>query len=179
MTMLILSSIALFVSKSFSSVPLLFWAMSCGLSVSIGLAVWVFYYRKEQGTSLWLPRGFADYLNKRTKATNMGAESFGLGLTSVVGEILFVIAPMFVAALVLVQLPGNLQLLAILIYTVISTMSLMITWLLIIKRHKLSSIQKWRENNKKFLQFSAGIGLFVLGFSVYVFEIMNQAVGMS
>jgi hypothetical protein len=43
--------------------------------------------------------------------------------------------------------------------------------------HRLSEIQKWRETNKRFLQFSAGGALVVLGFFVYVCKILAETTG--
>lgn len=173
MTLLLLTFMAFIVSHSFGAqVPPLAWAMSCGLLIGLGIAVWSFYYRREKGTSLWLPRGVAHYLSDRTKATKSSAEAFSLGLTSVAGELVFIIAPLLVSALVLISLPPLWQLAGIGIYTLVSLLSLLLVNGLIGSGHKLSRIQKWRENNKRFLQFAAGSGLLILGFYVYVNQIV-------
>ena len=178
MTMLLLSFIALVLQSFFgSSAPLLVWAVVCGLLVGVGLAVWVFYYRRDKGTTLWIPRSFARHLTNRSKATKDSAEAFSLGLTSVVSEILFIGAPLTVSALVLIQLPGAWQLVAIGIYAVISLMTLLSIWVLMSSGHSLSAIQKWRESNKHFLQFSAGGALLVLGFFVYVTKVLSDSIG--
>lgn len=174
MTMLLLSFVALLVRDSFGSrVPLMMWAIGCGLLIGLGIAVWAFYYRREQGTSLWLPRGMAHYLSDRTKATKQSAEAFGLGLSSVIGELVFIIAPLLICALALVHLAPLWQLVGIGLYTLISLLSLLIVNSLIGSGHKLSRIQKWREDNKRFLQFAAGCGLLILGFYVYVDQIVS------
>ena len=174
MTLLLLSFMAFVLQHSFGNhAPLLVWAVACGLVLGLGVAVWAFYYRRETGTSLWIPRSMARYLSERTKATKLGTEAFGLGLSSVIAELLFIIAPMTVSALVLIQLEPIMQLLGVAIYTVISLLSLLIVWGLIGSGHKLSQIQKWRENNKRFLQFAAGSGLLILGFYVYVDQVVT------
>jgi hypothetical protein len=173
MTMLLLSFIAFVLQHSFThTVPLLVWAMSCGLLLGLGVAIWIFYYRRESGTSLWLPRNVARYLSDRTKATKHSAEAFSLGLTSVIAELLFIISPMIISALVLIRLEPLWQLVGVGLYTIISLLSLLIVNGLIGSGHKLSRIQKWREDNKRFLQFSAGGGLLVLGVYVYVDQVM-------
>jgi hypothetical protein len=178
MTLLALSFISLIFLHLFGhDAPEFVWAIACGLLIGVGLAVWFFYYRREQGTSLWIPRSFARHLSDRSKATKSGAEAFSLGLVSVISELLFIAAPMIIAALVLVGLPGNWQLLGILIYAIISLLTLFSIWVLIGSGHKLSSIQKWREDNKHFLQFSAGGALAVLGFFVYVCKILSDSMG--
>ena len=178
MTLLALSFISLIFLHIFGhEAPQFIWAIACGLLIGVGLAVWFFYYRREKGTSLWVPRSFARHLSDRSKATKSGAEAFSLGLTSVISEMLFIIAPMIISALVLIQLPGYWQLIGIAIYAVISLLTLFSVWVLIGSGHKLSSIQKWREDNKHFLQFAAGGALAVLGFFVYVCKIVSEVSG--
>jgi predicted membrane protein len=177
MTVLLLS----FASFVFTTVmptvtPLLLWAGCTGAVVGVGVSVWLFYWRHEQGTTLWIPRGLANYLAGRSKATKNAAETFGLGLTSMTAELLFTFAPILVASLVLIRLSPSLQLLGILLYTAISLLPLLIVGLLIGGGHKLSDIQRWREANKHFLQFAAGGGLLVLGAFVYVQQVMATAV---
>jgi len=174
MTMLLVSFTAFIFQHSFgSTVPLMAWAVGCGLLLGLGVAVWAFYYRREEGTSLWLPRSMAHYLSDRTKATKQSAEAFSLGLSSVIGELVFILAPIIISALVLIRLQPVWQLIGIAVYTLVSLLSLAIVNALIGSGHKLSHIQKWREDNKRFLQFAAGSGLLVLGFYVYVDQVVS------
>lgn len=181
MTLLLLSLFSLVLLHLFgTTVPLLVWAVVCGLVFGIGIAVWLFYYRKGKiGTELWIPRGFAKHLTDRTKATHHTAEAFGLGLTSVMAELIFIIPCLAIAALALAGLPSGWQLAGLGIYTIISLLGLLLVWSLVGSGKPLSSIQKWREANKRFLQFSAGSALVVLGFFVYVSKIMEAVVKVS
>lgn len=177
MTMLLVSFTAYVVGQLYGDrIPMVLWALACGILVGVGVSVWRFYYRPGRGTTLWIPRSFASYLNDRSKATKRSAEAFGLGLSSVSAEILFVAAPVIVSALVLIHLSPAWQLMGILIYTVISLSPLLIVSVLIGGGHKLSHIQRWRETNKNFLQFVAGSGLLVLGAYVYVEEVVTATV---
>jgi len=178
MTLLLLSFVSLLLLSLFGAeTPQVIWAIACGLAAGVAISIWLYYYRREKGTMLWIPRSFAKYLTDRTKSTKLCAEAFGLGLSSVVGELLFVAAPIFISALVLIQLPPIWQLIGIGIYTLISMLSLIIVWISISSGHSLSRIQKWRESNKYFLQFASGAGLIVLGFFVYVNEIIVITIG--
>ncbi|MDB5176593.1 MAG: rane protein of unknown function [Candidatus Saccharibacteria bacterium] len=174
MTVLLLSSLSLILGTVLpSTTPLVLWAICCGAIVGVGISVWLFYYRdNHHGTSLWVPRGFARYLADRSKATKMASETFGLGLTSVIAELIFVFAPIVVASLVLIRLSPDYQLLGILLYSVVSLLPLFVVGALIGSGHKLSHIQRWRESNKRFLQFAAGSGLLVLGAYVYVEQVI-------
>lgn len=155
-----------------AQVPPVVWAATCGMLFGVGLAVWLFYYRKDRGTLLWVPRRTAEFLAQRSKRTKNTGEAFALGLASVFGELLFIIAPLSVAVLTILPLDPSLQLVCILLYIAISVSSLGVVALLVSGGHRLSSIQKWRETNKHFLQFSAGSALFVLGFYLYVNQVL-------
>lgn len=177
MTVLLLSTLALFLTLLLPDhTPLIVWAATCGAVVGVGISVWLFYFRKQPGTSLWIPRGIARYLNDRSKATKSAGETFGLGLASTFSELLFTFAPLLVAALVIVRLPASLQLLVLLGYCGVSLLPLLIVGLLIGNRRKLSHIQRWREDNKNFLQFVAGTGLIVLAVYVYVEQVVTVSV---
>lgn len=174
MTILLLCTLALLFNHAgeLFTASLLTWTVACGLLAGVGISVLMFYYRHEYGTTLWVPRGIARFLTGRTKATKQSAEAFSLGLSSVLGELLFIIAPLFIAALVLVGLEPKWQLAGIALYSVVSLSSLLLVTGLVGGGHSVSRIQKWRESNKHFLQFAAGSGLLVLGFYVYVEHVM-------
>lgn len=173
MTILLLSVIAFILQQYLgATIPAVVWASACGLLIGLGVAVWAFYYRRTPGTSLWLPRSMARYLANRTKSTKQSAEAFSLGMSSVIAELIFIFAPMVVSALALLQLDPGMQIVGVAVYAFISLLSLLIVNGLIGSGHKLSRIQKWREDNKRFLQFAAGSGLLILGFYLYVDKIV-------
>lgn len=176
MTVLCVSFLGYAASQLFRhDVPPLAWSAISGMMIGLGIAVWAFYYRRQNGTALWLPRYFARFLTDRTKATRYSAESFSLGLTSVVAEILFIFAPASAAALALLKFPAPLQLVGVGLYTVTASLGIFIVVVLIGSGHKLSRIQKWREDNKRFLQFAAGSALLILGFYIYVNTVLAPA----
>ena len=177
MTTLLLCSLAYLTYVFFGTLsPILAWSVVCGLMAGVGVAVWVFYYRKQGGTALWLPRSFARMIHGRIKATEFGSEAYSLGLTSVLIEILFTLAPLTAAAFALVQLPYHYQIVGIIIYVVTSVFPLFMVTLMVGGGKKLSRIQKWREQNKRFIQFAAGSALFVLGFFIYANEVVTPLI---
>lgn len=151
------------------------WITVCSALIAIGVAVWVFYYRRGGGTTLWIPRAFARFLDARVRTTTMSAEAFSLGLTTVIAELPFMAAPLVAAALALTYLPAEQQLLGALGYVFVASFGVIAVTVLIGSGHSLSRIQRWREANKRFLQFAAGGGLIILGFFLYV----NQVVASS
>ena len=167
----LVSLVVMIVSTVFfsGSVPSVVWAATSGLTVGIGVAVWTFYFRHHnRGTTLWLPRPFADFLSERARKTRNSVESFGIGMLSVVGELLFTSAPLLVASLLIMNLTPPLQLAAVAAYTVIALSPTFLIIALVGGGYSLGAIQKWRESNKRFLQFSAGAALIILGIYLYI-----------
>lgn len=161
--------------------PLMIWSVACGLMIGVGVAVWALYYRyRSQGTMLWMPRPMALHLTRRAEATKSPVEAFSLGLAGIFAELLFSFAPMLIAALLLARLDTPLQLAGLIVYTLIATLPLVVILMLVGGGHSLGKIQRWRERNKRFLQFTAGGALIILGFYLYadIILIQAQAVGL-
>lgn len=169
MTTLLLCALAYVIFALYGAfAPPVAWSVTCGIMLGIGVAIWFFYYRSSTGTALWVPRPLAQMIHIRIKATDNAAEAFSLGLTGVIAEIVFIIAPLLAASLSLLQLPHYLQVVGIIIYTLIASAPLLVITTLVGGGHRISRIQKWREQNKRFTQVAAGSALFVLGFFIYV-----------
>lgn len=173
MTLLLLSFVCLLMIHTLHVEHLsVWWTVVIGATIAVGLAIWFFYYRKEKGTTLWISRGLAKHLTERAKQTNRSAEAFGLGLVTVFMEILFIATPILISALLIVQLPAVWQLVGLAVYTLLSLTSLGVVWAIIGSGHNISRVQRWRERNKRFLQFAAGAGLIILAMYVYVDQVV-------
>lgn len=134
-----------------------------GLLPIIGLLVIGFYYRRDKGTRLWLPRPFIDYLMDRAKKTRSGVEASMLGAATVVGELPFILAPIGIVSLWISVLdPSSTWLTHSLVYALIVSLPLVFLALYISSGHKISEVQNWRERNKSFLQWTSGVSLFLL-----------------
>ena len=141
------------------------WAVVAGLNAGIGVAVLFFYYRKGRGTVLWLPRTAAEALTDRAKKTKNGFEAFGLGLATIIAELPFLIAPVSVVALLAADPMTSLHAFGwMILYAALVSLPLLYVAVLISGGHRISTIQRWREANKTFLQVSSGGALIVLGF---------------
>lgn len=178
MVALVVSSLALMIGNFMPDhTPLVVWSAVCGLMLGLGVAVWAFYYRhRQRGTILWLPRSFAGYLSSRSRATKDPAEAFGLGLSSVAAELLFTLPLMLLAAMLLIRLETPLQIAGLIVYSLTAGLPLLIITMLVGAGHSWSKVQRWREQNKRFLQFAAGSALIILGAVLYVETVIVQTV---
>lgn len=174
MTALLVASVAYIAAIIWrDGVPVAAWSVVCGILAGLGVAVWAFYYRRAPGTSLWLPRPMAKFLSRRARAADNTPEAFSLGLVSVLAEILFIAGPILTAALVMIHLAPLWQMVALGLYAIVATSSLIVVNALIGSGHRISRIQAWREQNKRFLQFAAGAGLLVLSAYLYADIVIN------
>lgn len=147
------------------------WAAMCGILFGLGVAVWLFYFRHTKGTALWVPRSMAEYLHERCKKTKSNAEAFALGMVSVFAELLFLCGPLLVAILTLAALPVSIQLFTGGVYAIVSVSTLAVVGWIVQTGYPLSRLQKWREENKRFIQFICGTALIILGWYLYINEV--------
>lgn len=151
------------------------WIFVCALVFAVGWAVLLFYYRRGKGTQLWLPRSFVEFATSRAKKTKNAFESFSLGLTMVIAELPFLIAPLVLAGAVLSSLPSLEQSIGLLAYAVAACAPLFIITVMVGGGHKISSIQRWREDNKQFLQWTSGLTLILLAVYLFAINIWGQS----
>jgi len=177
MTALVISTLSYVASVFFGhDVTPMAWGTLAFAMVMIGLVVWICYYRRGPGTLLWVPRSLAKLLSKRIHTTQMSAEAFSLGATSVFTELLFILTPAVAAAFGIISLPTSLQLIGAGMYVLIASLSMLLVVAFIGSGHNISRLQRWRETNKRFLQFSGGSALIVLAFFLYINVVITPVV---
>lgn len=153
------------------------WYCLSLLNIMIGIAVIIFYYRHQKGTGLWIPRQMALYLTERTRKTKGNAEAFTLGVGGVLAEVPFLVGPISIAVLYsLTSGDSQWQLTNLLVYVLVSLFPLFTIVGMVGAGHKISTIQKWREDNKLFLQYCAGSGLIILGVFVFVDKVIGGVI---
>lgn len=168
MTAVIFLSISAIVDSLVISDPLNVWLGLAALSAAVGILVVAFYYRRSKGTTLWVPRLFAQYLSNRTKKTRSSIEALALGIITVIAELPFTLITFILAAFLIRQQPDGAQLAAAALYTLLVCLPLLVVAGLITSGHKISTIQQWREENKTFLQWSSGVTLLLIGIYLVV-----------
>lgn len=145
------------------------WLVLIGVAVTVGLMTILFYYRDGKGTKLWIPRAFARYLESRAKSTKNVIEATTLGIVSVFAELPFTAVLMVSTALVLANsVILDDHALVIGLYAFVAVLPLIVIASLLSAGHKLSHIQRWRESNKQFLQFSSGVGLLAVAIFIWI-----------
>lgn len=144
-----------------------------GMLIALAIAVWAIYYRRGKSTELWLPRTVARFIDRRAKETNSNTEAFSLGVLTSLAEMPFTLVLIVVAANSLLGLPALYQLLAVVMYTIIAILPLVIARFAIRKGNTVVDIQRWRVKHKTFLKIITGVGFLMLGLFVFAFEVLK------
>lgn len=149
------------------------WRVAAAINLATGLAIAFAYYRKGRGTVLWLPRSLADHITIRAKKTKRGVEAFSLGMTAVVAELPFAIGPLLTVSLVAIGAePGRQATLAI-VYSLITCLPLLTLLVMVGGGHRISTIQRWREQSKTFWRYATGGGFLLIAFYIAVLYMME------
>lgn len=162
-----LASLAQFVHGS----SRLFVAVVVGLAPFIGLATVLWYYRQGEGTRLWLPRSVATHLLERSKKTRSLLEATLLGAATVIGELPFLVGPILFITYLVAQLPSSEWFIWSLFYSTVAALPLLVTTTYLTSGHSIARVQKWRESNKSFLQWTSGIALVLLTIYLTVLQL--------
>lgn len=140
--------------------------------VAIAVIVWGFYYKSGKSTELWLPRSVARFIDKRAKTTESNTEAFSLGVLTSLAEMPFTLVLLIVAANSILKLPTIWQLIAVVIYTIISILPAVILRLSVRKGESIANIQRWRVKHKNFIRVISGVGFLVLALFLFAFEVL-------
>lgn len=143
-----------------------------GMLLAIAVIVWTFYYKRGKSTELWLPRSVAKFIDHRAKITDSKTEAFSLGVLTSLAEMPFTLVLFIVAANSILKLSGTWQVIAAIVYTVITVVPPIILRFFVRKGETITNIQRWRVKNKTFLRIISGVGFLILGIFLFSFEVL-------
>lgn len=144
-----------------------------GMLIALAIVMWTFYYKRGKSTELWLPRSVARFIDRRAKETNSNTEAFSLGVLTSLAEMPFTLVLFIVAANNILKLSSPWQLIAVVLYTVITIVPPIILRLVVRRGETITNIQRWRVKHKAFMRVISGIGFLILGFFLFAFEVLN------
>ena len=140
--------------------------------LALAIIIWTLYYKRGKSTELWLPRTVASYIDKRAKETNSNTEAFSLGVLTSLAEMPFTLVLFIVAANSILKLSGLWQVVAVVIYTVITLLPPIVLRLAVRRGETIADIQRWRVKHKTFMRVISGVGFLVLGMFLFAFEVL-------
>lgn len=147
--------------------------LTLGILPLVALMTVLFYYRRGKGTQLWLSRPAAGYLLGRAKKTRSNTESFALGMMTAVTELPFIVAPLAIGSFIFQRFASHQWLSFSVLYAAAVVLPLIFVSFYLASGHKVSVIQRWREEAKQFLRWTSAITLCIL--TVYIVVVHNGA----
>lgn len=173
-TLLVLCTTAFMIAGLFSGALSTEWlTITVGVLLALAIIVWFFYYRSGKTTELWIPKVIARYIDRRAKKTESNTEAFSLGLLTCFAEMPFTIVLVVVAANSVLRFEPIWQVVAVVVYTLIAVLPLLVMRLAIRRGQTVVDVQKWRVKNKTFLKLISGFGFLVLGLFIIAFKVMG------
>lgn len=171
---LMVCSIAFLISSLFDGALKTEYLTVCvGIFLGCAFIMWFLYFRRGNNTELWLPRSFTRFINRRAKATNDNIEAFSLGMLSSFAEMPLSIALYFVVANCILTMSDQYQIFAILGYTALSVLPLVLLKLRIKSGRNVVDFQKARLRNKAYLRIISGSGFAVLAAFVWAYWVVK------
>lgn len=152
------------------------WSVVSIVMAIVGIIIITSYYRVAKGTVLWLPRSLADYLSTRAKKTRNSIESTMLGGAATLAEVPFSLILIVTIGLLTFALNPGPAMIYALAYSISVCIPLIIMAGMIGGGTRVSQIQRWREQNKIFFKYMAGIGIFMASMYIISFYIMGVSV---
>ncbi|MGB3023569.1 MAG: hypothetical protein WBB39_02060 [Candidatus Saccharimonadales bacterium] len=170
MLMLVFGALLYVVINTINTIGPYDWWLLVGLPIILAAVVLIGYYRLGRGTVLWLPRIAASYLTDRAKRTRNVVEAAMLGSAATLFELPFTIIPMIATVYIMIAfvIPSD-HFAVISIYSLIVVAPLIVIAVLVSGGHRLSTIQRWREDNKRFMQIATAAALVATALFVQAF----------
>ncbi len=173
-TFLMVCTLCFLIGNFFSGALATEWLVICaGILAGSGIAMWLLYYRRgKKTTELWLPKPFTRFIQKKARNTNDGVEAFSLGLLSSFAEMPFSFAVYFVVANCVLHMNGVYQVIAVVIYTVLTAVPLIALKLRVKTGRSAVEAQKWRVKNKAFSRIFSGSAFMILAAFVLTYWVL-------
>lgn len=148
------------------------WLILALITFAVGSIVMLRYHKPGKGTRLWIAGPIVRYFINRAERARSPLQSAKLASTAIITELPLTLVIFASSALVIIELlPADYYLTAIILYSLVVMLPLSIIATMIASGHKVSTIQRWRESNKYFIQYIAAFGLYGAGLYILVFLI--------
>lgn len=165
----------IFVTLAYTSLNftngILVWIM-VGILIALSLLSFFLYFRKSQGTELFISRKLAKTINASARSAKTNSDALLLGLFSGVPELLFTIPLYIVSLLEMSRLNQSPITLAanIMLYAFVILIPIFIIYISYSFNRNLAEITKCRIKNKTFIRFVLSLSYLSLAILIIVFR---------
>lgn len=148
------------------------WLILALITLAVASIIMLRYHKPGKGTRLWIATPIVQYFINRAERARSPLQSIKLASTAIVTELPLTLVVFASSALVLIELlPAGYYVSGIILYSILVMLPLSVIATMIASGHRVSTIQRWRESNKYFIQYIAAFGLYGAGLYILVFLI--------
>lgn len=160
---------SLYIAPAFTD-NLLGWLVA-GITIAIGIVFPFCYFRKGQGTKLFISRRLAKEFDYKAKMVKTRSDAFILGFISSLPELIFSFPVYTIAILEIMQI-GDLAIIRAVLslcFILIKIAPLIAIHITMDRGYNLVNIQKTRVNNKQFIRFFTSLTYILIGILIITF----------
>ena len=165
---------ALYVAPLTITNDLLVWIIS-GAMIAIGIIFPFCYFRKGNGTKLFISRQLAKQFDYKAKTVKLRSDAFVLGLIAGLPELIFTVPVYIIAAIEIMKIGSTPLTRAILVlcFVLIKIAPLIVTHIAMDSGQNLATIQKARVKNMPFIKYFTSIIYLLIGVLVIIFGVFS------
>lgn len=158
------------------NINVFYWILA-GILALLGLFLLIFYYRKSEGTELFLSRKMAKNITGRARSAKKASDVFALGMTSGIFELVFTLPVYIVVILEIINFESDNVLYQPLLFFSFVIFSMMSTFAtrgqFYRQRKNLAEIVRMRKKNKTFYRIMLGTSFILLAVFIVSFRIFK------
>lgn len=171
-TYMLISLFYLLTYKLFDgAIPDMLWEILSLMLITAGIGILLFYFRREQGTMLWIPRSYAQHINTYGRVCKNPFNTFLLGAFAALSELIFTFPLLITAGAITVALQSSQTPFLFLTYASITVVPLVVMLVYLGGGGNPGRVQKKRMKNKQALQVTLGVGFIMLAIALYSLSI--------
>ncbi len=148
------------------------WILT-GIFLALSIVSFLFYFRKNKGTELFISRKLARKITTNTKNIKTATDALILGFTTCIPELIFTLPLFIVTALALTYITNFPRSIFVLIYIIVVILPLFFYHHLYRTGHNLAEIERNRVKNKSFYRFAISSGFLLLAIIILIVGLGN------
>lgn len=167
--LLYLAISSLYIAPAFTD-NLLGWIVA-GVMIALGVIFPFCYYRKGQGTKLFISRRLAKEFDYKSRMIKTRSDAFVLGFVSSLPELVFSL-PIYIVAVAEIMKIGDsafVRAILSLCFVLIKIIPLIVLHIAMNHGYNLVNIQKARVSNKQFIRFFTSLTYIIIGILIIIF----------
>jgi len=151
-----------------SNIDILIWIL-CGITIALSFITFFLYYRKGDGSKLFISRSLANNLDQRARSVKKSSDAFVMGLLAPFPELIFTIPLYVISSICIMEIGGTaLERAGLVSLFVFLTIVPILFYYLLSNHHNLANYLRFRLKYKQFFRIFISIMYFFLAIFIMI-----------